>query len=58
MIQKRLYLPIKGFYLLFFKEEEIVDWWSKFYASVGEHEKCGQYIAKGYDTLKVLFRIK
>uniref|UniRef100_A0A8B9G3E4 Myoferlin n=1 Tax=Amazona collaria TaxID=241587 RepID=A0A8B9G3E4_9PSIT len=49
----RLYLPVKGFYLLFLKEEEIVDWWSKFYASVGEHEKCGQYIAKGYDTLKV-----
>uniref|UniRef100_A0A8C3VDE1 Myoferlin n=1 Tax=Catharus ustulatus TaxID=91951 RepID=A0A8C3VDE1_CATUS len=41
------------FYLLFFKEEEIVDWWSKFYASIGEHEKCGQYIKKGYDTLKV-----
>uniref|UniRef100_A0A672V9Z3 Myoferlin n=1 Tax=Strigops habroptila TaxID=2489341 RepID=A0A672V9Z3_STRHB len=50
---QRLYLPIKGFHLLFFKEEEIVDWWSKFYASVGEHEKCGQYITKGYDTLKV-----
>uniref|UniRef100_A0A674K3L5 Myoferlin n=1 Tax=Terrapene triunguis TaxID=2587831 RepID=A0A674K3L5_9SAUR len=37
----------------FFKEEEIVDWWSKFYASIGDHEKCGQYIQKGYDTLKV-----
>ncbi|XP_069467461.1 myoferlin [Ambystoma mexicanum] len=35
------------------KEEEIVDWWSKYYASIGEHGKCGQYIQKGYDTIKV-----
>uniref|UniRef100_A0A8C2UD53 Myoferlin n=1 Tax=Coturnix japonica TaxID=93934 RepID=A0A8C2UD53_COTJA len=41
------------FFFFFLKEEEIVDWWSKFYASIGEHEKCGQYITKGYDTLKV-----
>uniref|UniRef100_A0A7M4FG18 Myoferlin n=1 Tax=Crocodylus porosus TaxID=8502 RepID=A0A7M4FG18_CROPO len=39
--------------LLAAQEEEIVDWWSKFYASIGEREKCGQYIQKGYDTLKV-----
>ncbi|KAJ8264359.1 hypothetical protein GJAV_G00148240 [Gymnothorax javanicus] len=34
-------------------EKETVDWWSKFYASTGEHEKCGPYLQKGYDTLKV-----
>ncbi|XP_062859429.1 myoferlin [Trichomycterus rosablanca] len=35
------------------KEKETIDWWSKFYASVGDHEKCGPYLQKGYDTLKV-----
>ncbi|XP_030626227.1 myoferlin [Chanos chanos] len=35
------------------QEEEAVDWWSKFYSSIGEHEKCGPYLQKGYDTLKV-----
>ncbi|XP_015224806.1 PREDICTED: myoferlin-like isoform X1 [Cyprinodon variegatus] len=35
------------------KEKETVDWWSKFYASVGDQQKCGPYIRKGYDTLKV-----
>ncbi|XP_040032655.2 myoferlin isoform X1 [Gasterosteus aculeatus] len=35
------------------KEKETVDWWSKFYASTGEHQKCGPYLKKGYDTLRV-----
>ncbi|XP_037320524.2 myoferlin-like isoform X3 [Pungitius pungitius] len=35
------------------KEKETVDWWSKFYASTGDHQKCGPYLQKGYDTLRV-----
>ncbi|KAG7507175.1 myoferlin-like isoform X2 [Solea senegalensis] len=35
------------------KEKETVDWWSKFYASTGDREKCGPYLKKGYDALKV-----
>uniref|UniRef100_A0A8C7SPH9 C2 domain-containing protein n=1 Tax=Oncorhynchus mykiss TaxID=8022 RepID=A0A8C7SPH9_ONCMY len=46
VIEADLSLPV-------LQEEEAVDWWSKFYASVGEHEKCGPYLKKGYDTLKV-----
>ncbi|XP_075313880.1 myoferlin-like isoform X2 [Odontesthes bonariensis] len=39
--------------LLEAQEKETVDWWSKFYASVGDREKCGPYLRKGYDTLTV-----
>ncbi|KAM6997545.1 myoferlin [Tautogolabrus adspersus] len=35
------------------EEEEAVDWWSKFYASIGDQEKCGPYLKKGYDKLQV-----
>ncbi|CAB1338056.1 unnamed protein product [Coregonus sp. 'balchen'] len=39
--------------LLEAQEKETVDWWSKFYASIGDQEKCRPYLEKGYDTLKV-----
>uniref|UniRef100_A0A672R0M9 Myoferlin n=1 Tax=Sinocyclocheilus grahami TaxID=75366 RepID=A0A672R0M9_SINGR len=34
-------------------KQDTVDWWSKFFASINEHEKCGPYLQKGYDTLTV-----
>ncbi|KAF7655921.1 hypothetical protein LDENG_00048500 [Lucifuga dentata] len=45
--------PILNVELQAEKEEEAVDWWSKFYASLGQQEKCGPYLKKGYDTLQV-----
>ncbi|KAL5022080.1 hypothetical protein ScPMuIL_001235 [Solemya velum] len=33
--------------------DEEIDWWSKFYASIGDNKKCQKYIEKGYDKIKV-----
>ncbi|KAL3317881.1 hypothetical protein Ciccas_003458 [Cichlidogyrus casuarinus] len=32
--------------------DEDIDWWSKFYASLGEYGKCRKYMDLGYDKLK------
>uniref|UniRef100_A0A3Q3DHJ1 Dysferlin, limb girdle muscular dystrophy 2B (autosomal recessive) n=1 Tax=Hippocampus comes TaxID=109280 RepID=A0A3Q3DHJ1_HIPCM len=37
-------------------EEELMDWWSKLYASTGETSKCGTYLERGSDTLQVYDR--
>ena len=33
--------------------EEDIDWWSKYYASIGDYDKSGDYIERGYDKLIV-----
>lgn len=33
--------------------DEDLDWWSKFYASIGSDEKCGNYKKNGYPTIKI-----
>lgn len=35
--------------------EDEIDWWSKYYASTGETEKCGDYLERGYDKIEVMF---
>uniref|UniRef100_G3Q4S2 Dysferlin, limb girdle muscular dystrophy 2B (autosomal recessive) n=1 Tax=Gasterosteus aculeatus aculeatus TaxID=481459 RepID=G3Q4S2_GASAC len=40
------------------REEEFMDWWSKFYASTGEKKKYGTYLERGFDTLQVRGREK
>ena len=33
--------------------EEDIDWWCKFYSSLGENKKSGSYAAKGYEKITV-----
>ena len=43
-------------YFFPFQEEidnEDIDWWSKYYASIGDTEKCAKYLEKGMDKLIV-----
>lgn len=35
--------------------EDDIDWWSKFYASLGEVDKCSKYLEHGYDKIQVWF---
>lgn len=51
------------FHFMFQKEkkevsEEFLDWWSKFFASIGDEEKCGEYLNKGYKKMTVRSRIR
>ena len=34
--------------------EESLDWWSKFFASIGDEEKCGEFLNLGYKKMTVL----
>jgi len=32
-------------------DEVDLDWWSKYFATIGEYEKCGTYLTKGYKKI-------
>ena len=35
-------------------EEDNLDWWSKYFASADEIEKCGKFLEKGHKTIQVI----
>ena len=46
----------KSYHILNFVKslvEDDIDWWCKFYASLGDRKKCGTYLSKGYEKLTV-----
>uniref|UniRef100_A0A672Q9D2 Dysferlin-like n=1 Tax=Sinocyclocheilus grahami TaxID=75366 RepID=A0A672Q9D2_SINGR len=52
----KCFFPFSCFLALCLQQDEFMDWWSKFYASTGERNKCGSYLEKGFDTLQVYDR--
>lgn len=48
-----LIFPPKFLQLDLQQVDDDIDWWSKFYASMGQWEKCLKYKELGYDTLVV-----
>lgn len=34
-------------------EDVKLDWWSKYYASIGEFDKCGKYLEEGHQKLQI-----
>ena len=62
------YTPFFSFFSLhvlpFFlqeKKEEVtednLDWWSKFFASIGDEEKSAEYVNKGYAKMTVIYTL-
>jgi len=37
--------------------DEGIDWWSKYYASIGETGRCRHYIELGYDKIQVRYTL-
>jgi len=38
--------------------DEGIDWWSKYYASIGEENKSKHYLELGYDKIQACYTVK